>query len=71
MPGNDLTLTGTVVEFDAHIGLGRIQATTGETLLFHCAEISNGTRQIDIGRAVTFVVRSKFNNPEAFAVSPA
>jgi cold shock CspA family protein len=70
MTSDDPTLTGKVVEFDAHVGLGRIQATSGENLLFHCAEISDGSRQIDVGQTVTFVVRSKFNNPEAFTVSP-
>ncbi len=62
--------SGSVVEFDAHIGLGRIRTDGGEILLFHCAEIADGSRQIDIDRRVSFVIRRKFANPEAFAIEP-
>lgn len=59
---------GRVVEFDEHRGLGRIRSEGGEDLLFHCVELSDGTRRIEIGTAVEFEVRDKFSRPEAFAI---
>lgn len=59
---------GSVVEFDGHIGLGRIRTDSGETLLFHCAEIGDGSRQIGVGQQVSFVARKKFNILEAFEI---
>lgn len=59
---------GLVVEFDAHIGLGRIRTEDGETVLFHCAEIADGSRQIGIDQPVTFEIRRKYENPEAFEI---
>ncbi|MEM8923664.1 MAG: hypothetical protein AAGD35_09165 [Actinomycetota bacterium] len=47
---------GTVVAFDAEVGLGRIEGTQGEVFDFHCTAIADGTRRIDIGRAVGFTV---------------
>ena len=59
-----------VLEFDAHIGLGRIRTEDGDILLFHCAEIADGSRQITIDQPVTFAVRRKYENPEAFEIRP-
>jgi len=67
---SSLRARGLVIEFDAHIGLGRIRTEDGDTLLFHCAEIADGSRQIDIDQPVTFAVRRKFENPEAFEIRP-
>ena len=47
---------GRVVEFDEHVGLGRIEAADGRVLLFHCTQLVDGTRTVDVGAAVRFEV---------------
>ena len=37
--------TGVVVDFDEHVGLGHVDGD-GETFLFHCVEILDGSRKI-------------------------
>lgn len=37
--------------------------------MFHCVEISDGSRKVDVGTSVEFEVREKFSRPEAFAVT--
>lgn len=61
---------GVVVAFDAHVGLGRIRADDGDEVMFHCAEIADGSRSIDVGRNVRFRRGEKFDRPEAFDISP-
>ena len=63
-----MTTRGVVVAFDDHVGLGTIQAN-GESFAFHCAEIRDGTRTIQVGTEVEFEPRLKFGRPEAFAVT--
>ena len=63
-------LTGTVVEFDAHVGLGRIEASDGRLLVFHCAEIADGSRSIEVGARVGFSLLRKFSRDEAGHVAP-
>ena len=65
-----VSMTGIVESFDVHRGLGRIVCTTGEDLMFHCVEISDGTRSIEVGTPVEFEIREKFSRPEAFSVRP-
>lgn len=60
-----------VVAFDAHVGLGRVRTEDGAEVLFHCAEIADGSRSIEVGAAVTCEIREKFGRPEAFSVSAA
>ena len=47
-------MRGIVKEFDAHVGLGTIQAESGDLFPFHCVNIVNGTRNINIGVTVDF-----------------
>jgi len=47
---------GRVVEFDADSGLGAVVDAAGRRYPFHCTEIADGTRQIDVGTAVRFAV---------------
>ena len=47
---------GRVVEFDAHRGLGAVQADDGTVFPFHCTQIADDSRTIDIGATVEFVV---------------
>jgi len=63
-----MTTRGVVVAFDDHVGLGTIQAN-GESFAFHCAEIVDDSRSIDVGVDVEFEPRLKFGRPEAFAVT--
>jgi cold shock CspA family protein len=48
-------LTGTVVAFDERRGLGEIESG-GERYPFHCTAIADGSRAIDVGAEVEFVV---------------
>lgn len=48
--------TGIVIEFDEHVGLGSVRDELGEEFFFHCTEITDGTRRIEIGAAVSFAV---------------
>jgi cold shock CspA family protein len=47
---------GTVSEFDEQRGWGTIESE-GRSLPFHCTQITDGTRTIEVGTAVTFEVR--------------
>ena len=58
-------LTGTVVEYDRHVGLGTIVDADEQRYLFHCIEIADGTRDIEVGTAVTFRELRKFGKVEA------
>jgi CspA family cold shock protein len=48
---------GTVVDFDEHRGLGTVAAGDGTRYPFHCTQIADGTRRIDVGAAVRFALR--------------
>ncbi len=50
-------MRGTVTEFDDPRGLGVVTSEDGTTYPFHCTQIADGTRTIDVGAAVTFTVR--------------
>ncbi|MFK7920266.1 MAG: hypothetical protein AB8G14_19495 [Ilumatobacter sp.] len=58
-------LRGTVVSFDAAVGLGEIESISGERHLFHCIEIADGSRSIDVGTEVRFDLLRKFGSHEA------
>ncbi len=64
-------MRGTVTAFDAHVGLGDITMTDGMIVMFHCAEIADGSRQIDIGSEVECDIVMKFSRAEASAIRPA
>ena len=58
-------LAGTVASFDADVGLGEIESSTGERHIFHCIEIADGSRDIAVGAEVSFDVLAKFGRYEA------
>ena len=64
-------LTGTVVAFDATVGLGEIDAADGRRFPFHCIVIADGTRTIATGTAVVFALIPKLGRWEAAQVRPA
>ena len=64
-----MRLTGTVAEFDASVGLGRVD-TDGVSYPFHCIEIADGSRRIEVGTAVTFELIGKLGRFEAARITP-
>ena len=62
--------TGRVTAFDELRGLGEITDADGSVFVFHCVEITDGTRTIDVGAAVTFEVLAKLGRYEAARIRP-
>ena len=63
-------MRGTVVEFDEAVGLGTVRAISGQNYPFHCTQIADGSRTIEVGAAVDFqVVPAHHGRWEAAAVS--
>lgn len=62
-------LSGTVVAFDREVGLGDVRADDGTMFGFHCVEIADGSRDIEVGSVVTFELMSKFGRYEAARVT--
>ena len=61
-------LTGTVTGFnDAH-GLGEITDSAAVVWPFHCVSIADGSRTIDVGRAVKFRTGFRVARPEAVSI---
>ena len=63
-------MNGTVAEFDEPSGLGVITTADGVEFPFHCVEIADGTRTIDVGAAVEFEPRRKLGRIEAATIRP-
>jgi CspA family cold shock protein len=62
---------GTVIDFDEDKGWGSVRADDGSDYFFHCTAISDGTRTIDEGTAVTFdVIPGRLGRWEATALRP-
>jgi cold shock CspA family protein len=51
-------LTGRVVAFDEARGLGEVEADDGRRFPFHCTRIADGSRRIEVGTPVCFLVRA-------------
>ena len=47
-------MTGTVVAFDEHVGLGQVIGPDGAGFGFHCVAIADGSRSIEVGTVVSF-----------------
>ena len=63
-------MTGRVVAFDGHRGLGEVVAADGTRYQFHCTQIADGTRTIDVGADVDFeVAPGRPGHWEAIAIS--
>jgi CspA family cold shock protein len=60
---------GTVIAFDADKGYGTVKANDGQSFFFHCTQIVDGSRSVDVGAAVSFdVVAGHLGRYEAVAV---
>jgi cold shock CspA family protein len=53
------------------VGLGDITIADGTVVMFHCAEIADGSRQIAVGSEVECDIVMKFSRAEASAIRPA
>jgi len=62
---------GTVTAFDVDRGLGEVTTDDGDVLPFHCVEIADGSRSIDVGVSVHFEVMLKLGRREASHIAPA
>lgn len=65
----DRLLDAVVASFDSASGLGRLDVD-GRAFEFHCVEIADGTREIDVGAAVRFRPMRKFGLVEAAQIRP-
>lgn len=65
-----LIVSGVVTEFDEAVGLGEVRADDGLAYPFHCVEIADGSRNIDVGTPVAFLVVAKLGRQEAAAIRP-
>jgi len=58
-------LRGTVTAFSDERGLGSVTSDQGRAYLFHVIEIADGSRTIEVGRAVCFQPLPKFGSLQA------
>ena len=61
---------GRVTAFDGFVGLGEITDPTGQTWPFHCVEIADGSRTIEVGVDVGFEPLAKLGRFEASRITP-
>jgi cold shock CspA family protein len=59
--------SGVVEAFDAERGVGTI-AAAGASFFFHCTALTDGSREVEVGREVLFVVRPAHGRLEATSV---
>jgi cold shock CspA family protein len=64
-------VNGTVTAFDDPRGLGTITTGDGRIYPFHCTQIADGTRTIEVGQAVRFDVLPKLGRYEATLIEKA
>ena len=65
-------MTGKVSEFDEAKGYGTVRADDGREFFFHCTQIADGTRTIQVGLAVAFdVVAGRVGRWEATDIRPS
>ena len=58
-------MRGDVIAFDGHSGLGTVRGDDALAYPFHCVEIADGTRAIDVGATIEFVCLPKLGTYEA------
>ena len=62
---------GSVSEFDEARGLGAVTADDGPVFSFHCTQVTDGSRHIDVGTRVVFSVSpGHLGRVEARALTP-
>ena len=64
--------TGTVASFESDRGLGEIITAEGAIYPFHCTAIADGTRDIEVGKPVTFTIAAgHLGRLEATDINPS
>ena len=63
-------IAGRVAAFDQARGLGEVTDHHGTRHPFHCIEIADGSRDIEVGADVSFELRRKLGRLEAVAIRP-
>jgi cold shock CspA family protein len=64
-------VTGEVRDFDAAVGIGTVVGGDGREYPFHCTQIADGSRDVEVGTPVEFqVVAGHLGRWEASAVTP-
>jgi len=53
-------LTGTVVAFDEHVGLGVVAVDGGQPIPFHCIVVDDGSRSVEVGQTVLLRVGASY-----------
>lgn len=67
----EVVFLGSVSAFDDERGLGLITADDGREVAFHCTAIAGGSRHVDLGARVAFLVATAVGGcREAVAVTP-
>jgi CspA family cold shock protein len=56
---------GVVTSFDEVVGLGVITDASGDEFAFHCIEIADGSRSVEVGADVGFELLAKLGRWEA------
>ena len=49
-------LPGAVSAFDPEVGMGTVTGDDGRVWPFHCTRLADGTRVVDVGTRVVFLV---------------
>jgi cold shock CspA family protein len=63
---------GAVTKFDPGVGLGVVRGDDGREYPFHCTQIADGSRTIDVAACVEFdVVAGRLGRWEAASIRPA
>jgi cold shock CspA family protein len=62
---------GKVTAFDEYVGLGEVRSEAGDVYLFHCVEIADSSRSIEVGVTVEFDLMRKLGRQEAANLRPA
>ncbi len=62
---------GEVADFDVTVGLGTVLGDDGQSYRFHCTQIADGSRDVEVGASVEFdVVPGHLGRWEAVAIRP-
>lgn len=62
--------SGRVTAFDDPRGLGEVvDRDSGAVVAFHCVDLADGTRTIEVGAEVTFETRRKLGRLEAVRIT--
>jgi cold shock CspA family protein len=64
------TRHGVVASFDETVGLGSVSTSDDTAYEFHCIEIADGSRSIEVGLDVSFYLLAKLGRYEAANIRP-